>query len=65
MYCPFVGVAHISYEKASWFLKDGIWGRWLGLDVLAVPLELSDVSGFSADDMPLSGLAVPWLSVCG
>ena len=34
-----------------------------GLDVLAVPLELRDVSGFSVDEMAL-GLMVPWLSVC-
>ena len=59
MVCPSVGVAHISYEKASWFLKDGSWDSWLGLDVLAVPLELSDVSGFSVDDMPFIGLTVP------
>ena len=44
-------------------MNEGTWARLLGLDVLAVPLELRDVSGFSVDEMAL-GLMVPWLSVC-
>ena len=53
------GICHTSYEKASWFGKEGSWASWFGLDVLAVPLELSEVSGFSVDVKAYCGLTVP------